>query len=119
MCGRYRRTTREEELCRIYRIPIPPQRDLPISYNIVPAQDVLTIRFNPKTQQRSLDPLRWGLIPHRSQDKRIAYRTINKRRNGPSDWCLKNCPRDSGRNGRTIKMRFLRTAASWLAAIGG
>jgi hypothetical protein len=23
MCGRYRRTTREEELARIYRIPIP------------------------------------------------------------------------------------------------
>ena len=80
MCGRYRRTTREEELCRIYRIPIPPQRDLPISYNIAPAQDVLTIRFNRKTQQRSLDPLRWGLIPHWSQDKRIAYRTINARR---------------------------------------
>jgi hypothetical protein len=28
MCGRYRRTTREEELARIYRIPIPAQPDL-------------------------------------------------------------------------------------------
>ncbi len=41
MCGRYRRTTREEELARIYRIPIPAQRDLPISYNIAPNQPVL------------------------------------------------------------------------------
>jgi hypothetical protein len=31
MCGRYRRTTSEEELARLYHIPIPPQRDLPIS----------------------------------------------------------------------------------------
>jgi ATP-dependent DNA ligase len=30
MCGRYRRTTKEEELARIYHIPIPPQSDLPI-----------------------------------------------------------------------------------------
>ena len=48
MCGRYRRTTAEEELARRYRIPIPPQRDLPISWNIAPSQDVLAIRYNPK-----------------------------------------------------------------------
>lgn len=79
MCGRYRRTTREEELCRIYNIPIPPQRDLPISYNIAPSHDVLVIRFNPATSQRSLDALRWGLVPHWAKDKRIAFRTINAR----------------------------------------
>jgi hypothetical protein len=27
MCGRYRRTTKEEELARIYRIPIPTHTD--------------------------------------------------------------------------------------------
>jgi putative SOS response-associated peptidase YedK len=79
MCGRYRRTTREEELCRIYNIPIPPQRDLPISYNIAPSHDVLVIRFNPATSQRSLDALRWGLVPHWAEDKRIGVRTINAR----------------------------------------
>ena len=51
MCGRYRRATREEELARIYRVPIPVQPDLPISYNIAPSQPVLTIRFNPETRQ--------------------------------------------------------------------
>jgi putative SOS response-associated peptidase YedK len=63
MCGRYRRTTKEEELARIFRIPIPPQLDLPISYNIAPSQNVLVIRFNPKKAQRSLDAL--GLNPCR------------------------------------------------------
>src|SRR5215469_5840925 len=79
MCSRYRRTTAEEELARRYRIPIPPQRDLPISWNIAPSQDVLAIRYNPKTRQRSLDALRWGLIPYWAKDPKIAYRTINAR----------------------------------------
>jgi len=60
MCGRYRRTTKEEELARQYKIPIPPELDLPISYNIAPSQNVLVIRFNPKWAQRSLDDLRWA-----------------------------------------------------------
>jgi putative SOS response-associated peptidase YedK len=42
MCGRYRRTTSEKELARLYHIPIPKQTDLPISYNIAPSQKVLT-----------------------------------------------------------------------------
>jgi putative SOS response-associated peptidase YedK len=79
MCGRYRRTTQEEELARLYHIPIPKQTDLPISYNIAPSQKVLTIRFNPETQARSLDALQWGLIPYSVKDPKIAYRTINAR----------------------------------------
>ena len=79
MCGRYRRTTREEELARIYRIPIPSQPDLPISYNIAPSQEVLAIRFNPETKQRSLDHLRWGLVPYWAKDEKIGFKTINAR----------------------------------------
>jgi len=72
MCGRYRRTTAEEELARCYHVPIPPQRDLPISWNIAPSQEVLAIRYNPKTRQRSLDALRWGLIPYWAKDPKIT-----------------------------------------------
>jgi len=39
----------------------------------------LTIRFNPQTQQRSLDALQSGLIPYWVKDPKIAYRTINAR----------------------------------------
>jgi len=39
MCGRYRRTTSEEELARLYHIPIPNETDLPISYNIAPQSE--------------------------------------------------------------------------------
>jgi putative SOS response-associated peptidase YedK len=79
MCGRYRRTTSEEELARRYHIAIPPQRDLPISWNSAPTQDVLAIRFNPENKQRTLDALKWGLIPNWAKDPKIAYKTINAR----------------------------------------
>jgi putative SOS response-associated peptidase YedK len=79
MCGRYRRTTQEEELARLYHIPIPKQTDLPISYNVAPSQKVLAIRFNPKSQQRSLDAVQWGLIAYWAKDPKVAYRTINAR----------------------------------------
>ena len=54
MCGRYRRTTREEELARIYRIRIPAQPALPISYNIAANQPALAMRLNPETEQLSI-----------------------------------------------------------------
>src|SRR5580704_5747427 len=79
MCGRYRRTTAEEELARRYHIPIPRQRDLPISWNIAPSEDVLAVRYNHETKQRSLDALRWGLIPYWAKDPKVAYKTINAR----------------------------------------
>jgi putative SOS response-associated peptidase YedK len=79
MCERYSRTTREEELARQYNIPVPPELDLPISYYIAPSQNVLVIRFNPKSAQRSLDVLRLGLIPYWAKDPKIGYRTINAR----------------------------------------
>jgi putative SOS response-associated peptidase YedK len=55
ICGRQRRTTAEEEIARQYHIPIPPQLDLPISYNIAPTQNVLAIQLHPETGERTLD----------------------------------------------------------------
>jgi putative SOS response-associated peptidase YedK len=79
MCGRYRRTTREEELARRWNIPIPAQRDLPISWNVAPSSEVLAIRLKRDTKAAAFDWLRWGLVPYWSKDKRIAYSTINAR----------------------------------------
>jgi len=56
-----------------------PQRDLPISYKIAPTENVLAIRRHPETGERTLDPLRSGLIPYWAKDEKIAYKTINAR----------------------------------------
>jgi putative SOS response-associated peptidase YedK len=52
---------------------------LPISYNIAPSQEVLAIRYNPETKQRTLDRLRWGLVPYWANDEKIGFKTINAR----------------------------------------
>jgi putative SOS response-associated peptidase YedK len=52
---------------------------LPISYNIAPSQEVLAIRFNTETKQRSLDRLRWGLVPYWAKDEKIGFKTIKAR----------------------------------------
>jgi putative SOS response-associated peptidase YedK len=38
--------------------------------------DVLAIRFNPATKRRTLDTLRWGLIPNWTKDPKIAYKRV-------------------------------------------
>src|ERR1700674_186361 len=79
MCGRYRRTTSEEELAKRYHIPIPRQTDLPISWNVAPSQNVLAIRKNAQTGERSVDALKWDLVPSWGKEEKIAYKTINAR----------------------------------------
>jgi putative SOS response-associated peptidase YedK len=44
MCGRCRRTTAEEEIARHFKIPIPPQLDVPINYNIASTQNIRLVR---------------------------------------------------------------------------
>ena len=79
MCGRYRRTTQEEELARLYHIRSRGGRICRSVTTLARARRVLTIRFNPETRARSLDALQWGLIPYWAKDPKIAYRTINAR----------------------------------------
>ena len=79
MCGRYRLTTKAEDLAARYHARMADDLHLAPSWNVAPGQDVLAVRLNPETHERSLDALHWGLIPHWSKDKKIAYRTINAR----------------------------------------
>jgi putative SOS response-associated peptidase YedK len=72
------------EIARIFG-----RRDAPASYparastsNIAPTDFVLTVRFNPETKERSLDALRWGLVPRRATDLKIGSRMINARAEG-------------------------------------
>ena len=42
-------------------------------------QNVLTVRFNPEIRERSLDALRWGLVPIWAKDPSIGNKLINAR----------------------------------------
>src|SRR5713226_4724861 len=76
MCGRFLMSKSPEEVARWFAtrnatLNSPPR------YNIAPTQDVLTVRFNPETGQRTLDALRWGLVPYWAKDIKIGYSLIN------------------------------------------
>ena len=46
-------------------------------WNGAPSQELLVIRENHKTGERSLDLLRWGLIPHWCKDPTGGHKPIN------------------------------------------
>jgi putative SOS response-associated peptidase YedK len=46
-------------------------------YNAAPSQELLDIRQNRKTGERSLDPIKWGLIPHWCNDPKGGRKPIN------------------------------------------
>ena len=51
----------------------------PPHYNGAPGQDYLVGRYNPLTGERTVDVLRWGLIPSWAKDRKIAWKFINAR----------------------------------------
>jgi putative SOS response-associated peptidase YedK len=49
-------------------------------YNAAPSQELLVIRENHKTGERSLDLLKWGLIPHWCGDPRGGRKHASRER---------------------------------------
>ena len=49
----------------------------PPRWNAAPSQDLLVIRRNHDTGEVSIDPLRWGLIPHWCDDPKGGRKPIN------------------------------------------
>ena len=78
MCGRILNRIPAVESARIFGTKNAPP-NYPARVNIAPTQGVLTVRFNPATHERSLDVLRWGLIPHWASNLAFGNRCINAR----------------------------------------
>ena len=78
MCGRFAAQLPPELIRRLFRT----HGDLPniaASANVAPTDPAMVIRLNPDTRQRSLDVLRWGLVPYFTKDLKKATRPINAR----------------------------------------
>jgi putative SOS response-associated peptidase YedK len=61
MCGRFLNKLAAAQIARIFRTG-NPLLNYPARYNIAPTDPVLTVRFNAKTHERTLDALRWRLF---------------------------------------------------------
>jgi len=54
-----------------------PRHNYPPRWNGTPSQELLVIRRNHESGAVSLDPLRWGLIPHWCSDPKGGRKPIN------------------------------------------
>ena len=79
MCGRIIQSSGLLQLAIVDGLNTPDSRvsGLKPRYNGAPSQELLVIRENHETGQRSLDLLRWGLIPHGCQDPAGGRKSIN------------------------------------------
>jgi len=81
MCGRFASVTPPEVIRHVFgtvnSVPIFPAR-----WNLAPTQEMLVVRLNPVTRERSLDIVKWGLIPHWAKDATIGAKLINARAEG-------------------------------------
>ncbi|WP_044559557.1 SOS response-associated peptidase [Azospirillum sp. B4] len=78
MCGRYAVTTTPEGLKHLFGVT----NDLvnyPARYNVAPTTRNPVVRLNPDTGARSMDLLRWGLVPHWAKDMSAGAKAINAR----------------------------------------
>jgi putative SOS response-associated peptidase YedK len=80
MCGRARLSSDVSEIKLVFRIP--PERPTPNiapSWNVAPTDPLPVVRYDERAQQRSLDVMRWSLIPYWAKDIKIGFSTINAR----------------------------------------
>src|SRR5712692_6037792 len=76
MCGRFVISKFPEDVARCFGTTgaLPNSRP---RYNVAPTDQIAVVRSNPETTERTLDTLRWGLVPYWANDTKIGYSTIN------------------------------------------
>src|SRR6516164_7348219 len=83
MCGRARLSSDVSEIKLVFRIPPErPTPNFPPSWNVAPTDSLPVVRYDAKAGQRSLDMLRWGLIPYWAKDVKVGFANINAKAEG-------------------------------------
>ena len=83
MCGRARLSSDVSEIKLVFRIP--PQRPTPnfaASWNVAPTDPLPVVRYDAKEHQRSLDVMRWELVPFWAKDIKVGFSNINAKAEG-------------------------------------
>src|SRR5215471_17522423 len=79
MCGRARLSSDVSEIKVAFRIP--PERPTPNiapSWKVAPTDPLPVVRFDAKDHQRSLDVMRWGLVPFWAKDIKVGFSDITR-----------------------------------------
>ena len=83
MCGRARLSSDVSEIKLVFSIP--PHRPIPnfpASWNVAPTDQLPVIRYDRKAEERSLDLLRWGLVPFWAKDLNVGFANITAKAKG-------------------------------------
>jgi putative SOS response-associated peptidase YedK len=81
MCGRIIQASTPFRLAIVDGLDVVDSRfgNIRPRYNGAPSQEILVIRQNQRSGERSLDPLAWGLIPYGCTDPKGGRKPINAR----------------------------------------
>lgn len=81
MCGRVRLSSDVSEIKIVFSIPPHrPTPNFPPSWNVAPTDPLPVVRYDAKANERSLDLLRWGLVPYWAKDRKVGFANINAKR---------------------------------------
>jgi putative SOS response-associated peptidase YedK len=83
MCGRVRLSSDVSEIKLVFSIP--PHRPTPnigASWNVAPTDPLPVVRYDAKASERSLDVMRWGLVPYWAKDLKVGFANINAKAEG-------------------------------------
>src|SRR5215472_5785188 len=57
-------------------------RAIYLTWNGAPTDTLPVVRYDPKAGERSLDLLRWGLVPYWAKDLKVGFANINAKAEG-------------------------------------
>jgi len=78
MCGRAKLETDVSQLKIAFRVPPEyPTPNFAPSWNVAPTDSLPIVRYDPRAGSRTLDLMRWGLVPYWAKDIKIGFSTIN------------------------------------------
>jgi len=78
MCGRARLSSDVSEIKLVFSIPPErPTLNFAANWNVAPTDTLPIVRYDSAARQRSLDLMRWGLVPYWAKDIKIGFSTIN------------------------------------------
>src|SRR6201982_4022083 len=78
MCGRVRLSSDVSEIKLVFSIP--PHRltpNFPPRWKLAPTDPLPRGRYDAKANERSLDVMRWGLVPFWAKDIKVGFANIN------------------------------------------
>jgi putative SOS response-associated peptidase YedK len=83
MCGRARLSSDVSEIKLVFSIP--PERPPPnfaASWNVAPTDSLPVVRYDARAGERSLEVMRWGLVPFWAKDIKVGFSNINAKAEG-------------------------------------